>query len=103
MQGHPESPNKKVSLTKVVSRITGTCVLGFNTFFFLPNLVKYIGWEIWQNNFYLFTLLWLIPAAATWISKNRNDNVLCVLNCFGFGWSTLVFLLLSMDIHIDNY
>ena len=76
--------------SKVVSRITGSGVLIFNAIILLPGEIKYQGWKLFGNGLIIFTLLWIIPAIATSISKNRTDFYLCFLNLFGFGWSMKV-------------
>jgi hypothetical protein len=79
--------------SKVVGRIAGSGVLVFNVVILLPREIKYQGWGLFQNGLIIFTLLWIIPATATWISKNRTDFYLCLLNLFGFGWSMFVLLM----------
>jgi len=88
--------------SKVVSRIAGSGVLIFNSIILLPTEIKYQGWKLFENGLIIFTLLWIIPAIATWISKNRTDFYLCLLNLFGFGWSMFVLFISYIIPHIDN-
>jgi hypothetical protein len=76
--------------SKIVSRIAGSGILAFNIIFLLPSEMMYQGWKLFENGLIVFTLLWIIPAIATWVSKNRTDFYLCLLNLFGFGWSMFV-------------
>jgi hypothetical protein len=76
--------------TKIISRIAGSGVLIFNSIFLLPSQIKYQGWKLFENALIIFTILWMIPAIATWVSKNRTDFYLCLLNLFGFGWTMFV-------------
>ncbi|HEV3223526.1 MAG TPA: hypothetical protein VGZ90_11650 [Puia sp.] len=86
--------------TKIVSRIAGSGVLVINTVFLLPGEIKYQGWKLFENVLIFFTLLWIIPAIATWVSKNRTDFYLCFLNLFGFGWSMFVLIISFIIPHI---
>jgi hypothetical protein len=79
--------------SKVASRIAGSGVLVFDLLILLPSEIKYQGWKLYENGLVIFTLLWIIPATATWISKNRTDFYLCLLNLFGFGWTMFVLLM----------
>jgi len=79
--------------SKVVSRIAGSGVLILNLVILLPSEISHQGWKLFENGLVIFTLLWIIPAIATWISKNRTDFYLCFLNLFGFGWSLFVLLI----------
>jgi hypothetical protein len=76
--------------TKIVSRIAGSGILIFNSIFILLSEFKYQGWKLFENGLVIFTLIWIIPAIATWVSKNRTDFYLCLLNLFGFGWTMFV-------------
>lgn len=97
-----KSTSQRMRWTKIVSRSAGSGVLLFNLFFFLPKLIKYEGWQLFENDNTIFTLLWLIPAVATWISKSRTDFYLCIINFCGFVWSVFMLLLILANLTIDN-
>ena len=92
-----KSPRQKMNRSKIVSRIAGTGVILFNSFVLLPGEIYWIGWQLFENRFVVFTLLWLIPAVATWASKNKTDFYLCLLNSFGLAWSLFVWFLLYVS------
>jgi hypothetical protein len=55
--------------SKVVSRIAGSGVLILNLVILLTSEISHQGWKLIENGLVIFTLLWIIPAFATWISK----------------------------------
>lgn len=74
--------------TKIVSRIAGSFVIMFMVFFVIPVVVKETGLQGLINPIVLFTILLIIPAIGTWISKNKSDIIYCSINIFGFLWMT---------------
>jgi hypothetical protein len=86
--------------TKIVSRISATGIIAYNSFWFIPILIREQEWRWLENSYNVFTVLLIIPAILAWLSRNKSDYVLFVINGFGLLWTLLDLMIMMADLTI---